>query len=73
MFVCFNPEITGDSLGGGNSEGLKSATIQIDLKFSHPLEDVRNERSGEALGRGQIFNVDWKQNESVVLSFASPS
>ena len=59
--MCFNPETTGDSLGGGNSKGLKSASVQIDLKFSQTLEDVRDEWSGAALGRGQAFKIGWKQ------------
>jgi hypothetical protein len=71
VFVCFNPETTGDSMGGGNSEGLKSATIPIQLKFAQPVKDVRNERTGEALGQGGVFELSWKQNEGVVLSFAS--
>jgi len=71
VLVCFNPETTGDSMGGGNSEGLKSATIPIQLKFAQPVKDVRNERTGEALGEGRTFSLSWKQNEGVVLSFAS--
>lgn len=71
-FVGYNPEITGDSLGGGNSKGLKTATLQIELEFSSPMENVRNERTGEVLGRGQKFKASWKQNECVVLSCDAP-
>ena len=69
LFVCLNPEIRGTSLGGGNSVGLKSDTIAIKLRFEHQVSNVRDERSNLILGDGREFEINWKQNEAVVLSF----
>ena len=69
LFVCLNPEIRGTSLGGGNSVGLKTESVPIKLRFTHPLREVRVERTGQSLPAGSEFSLDWKQNEAVVLSF----
>ena len=63
------PEITGDSLGGGNSQGLKTARLPVTLRFRDEVKNVRDERAGKVLGDGREFRVAWKQNEAVVLSF----
>ena len=70
VFVFFNPEITGSSLGGGNSEGLKTAKLPITLQFRKDIQGVRDERSGKELGSGTELPLIWKQNEALVLSFA---
>lgn len=69
LFVCLNPEIRGTSLGGGNSVGLKAETLPIKLRFTQPKRGVRDERTGQVLGEGNEFTLQWKQNEAVVLSF----
>ncbi len=72
LFVCLNPEIRGTSLGGGNSVGLKTATVPIKLRFAGEVRNVRDERTGRVLGNGAVFAFDWKQNEAVVVSFDMP-
>jgi hypothetical protein len=69
LFVCLNPEIRGNSLGGGNSVGLKTESVPIKLRFTHPVREVRDERAGQKLNAGSEFSFDWKQNEAVVLTF----
>ncbi len=71
VFLCYNPEITGSSLGGGNSDGLKTAKVPVILQFRSEVKGVRDERSGKELGSGREFTLDWKQNEALVLSFAA--
>ena len=71
LFVCLNPEIRGTSLGGGNSVGLKTATVPIKLRFTREVRNARDERTGRALGNSAEFAFDWKQNEAVVVSFDS--
>ncbi len=68
-FVCLNPEISVNSLGGGNAVGLKTAKIPVTLQFSREVKNARDERTGQALGNGREFHFDWKQNEAVVVSF----
>ena len=70
LFVCLNPEVQATQLGGGNAAGLKTDRIKITLRFAAPIADVRNERTGTSLGEGATFDLDWKQNEAIVLSFA---
>jgi len=69
VFVCFNPEVTGTSLGGGNAAGLKTAAVDIRLKFAGPVADVRDERTGKSLGDGDTFAFKWTMCEAVILSF----
>ena len=69
MFVCLNPEVTGTSLGGGNAAALKTGAVNVRLKFAGPVADVRNERTGEALGNGDTFGFQWTMCEAVILSF----
>jgi hypothetical protein len=69
LFLCLNPETRGTSLGGGNSVGLKTASVPVRLQFAAPVQDVRDERSGRTLGSGNEFTAQWKQNEAVALSF----
>ena len=69
LFVCFNPQVVGSPTGGGNSQGLKTDELDIQLKFARPLRNVTNLRSGEKLPDGREFKLLWKMNEAVVLSF----
>ena len=71
VFFCLNPEITGSSLGGGNSDGLKTARIPVTLQFRADIKGMRDERSGKELGDGREFGCERKQNEALVLSFAT--
>jgi hypothetical protein len=68
LFVCYKPEITAGSLGGGNSVGLKKDKIPVTLSFTQPVKQVRDERAGKDLGDGSEFKFDWTMNEAVVLS-----
>ena len=70
LFLCSNPEITGTSLGGGNSEGLKTQVTPVTLEFAAAITEVRDERTGAKLANGREFKFDWKQNEAVVMSFS---
>lgn len=72
VFVTYNPEVTGDEKGGGNSTGLKSDTVAITLDFTKPIASVRDERAGKPLADGSQFKFDWKMDEAVVLSFETP-
>ncbi len=71
LFVGLNPEISGTDLGGGNSIGLKSATVPVTLQFARDVKGLRDERTGKECGAGREFQFDWKQNEAVVVSFDS--
>lgn len=69
LFVGLNPEIRGTSLGGGNSVGLKSDRLSVKLRFTSTISDARDERTGRSLGEGREFELSWKQNEAIVLSY----
>jgi hypothetical protein len=71
LFVCFNPETTGSSTGGGNSVGLKTENLSVTLKFEQAIRNVHNERTGQTLSDGNSFNLNWKTNEAAVISFTS--
>ena len=68
--LCLNPEIIGTSTGGGNAAKLRAEMLKITLQSAVALSDVRNERTGKSLGDGTEFQLDWRTNEAVVLSFA---
>ena len=70
VFLCYKPEISAGSLGGGNSVGLKTDKVPVTLAFKRAVMDVRNERTGQLLGSSREFKFDWKMNEAIVLSFA---
>jgi len=72
LFLCYKPEITAGSLGGGNSVGLKTDIVPVTVAFKQAVSDVRDERAGKPLGSGKEFKINWKMNEAVVLSFAGP-
>ncbi len=70
VFVCFNPEIRGTMLGGGNAAGLKTETVPITLRLARKVAGARDERKQQGLGDGDRFRFRWKMNEAVVMSFA---
>ena len=72
LFVGLNPEISGTDLGGGNSVGLKTATIPVTLQFDSEVKGLREERTGKNHDAGREFSFSWKQNETIVVSFESP-
>jgi hypothetical protein len=72
LFLCYKPEITAGTAGGGNSVGLKSDKVPVTLAFSGTLHNVKDERAGKSLGDGKQFKFDWKMSEAVVLSFDKP-
>lgn len=67
-FLCLNPEISGSALGGGNARQLKTETIHVTLQFGEAIKGLRNERTGEELGDGREFALDWTQHETLLLS-----
>lgn len=69
LFVCSNFEVTGNQEGGGNAAGLKNEAIDITLRFVYPVMNVRDERTGSDLGKGDLFRFRWNQNEAIVVSF----
>ena len=69
LFCTFNPEISGSETGGGNALKLKTDVLDITLKFSKSVMNVRNVRTGASLGNGDRFKLSWVQNEAIVLSF----
>lgn len=69
LFLCANPELTGNELGGGNSVNLKTDRIPITLQFTKDQKGVRNERTHQSLGDGRAFTFDWTMDEAIVLSF----
>src|SRR5207253_1601263 len=71
-FVTFNPEVIGNELGGGNSTGLKTDTANITIEFATPVGNVKDERAGKSLPNGKAFQVSWRMNEALVLSYDSP-
>ena len=68
LFLCLNPE----DLVSSTVVGLRSSTIPITLKFYDTVVNLRDERTGQALGDGYSFNFVWKMNEALVLSFQGP-
>ena len=68
LCVCLNPEVAGNSEGGGNAAGLKTAALPVNLHFAAPVKDARDERTGRALGDGADFKLTWVQNEALVVS-----
>ena len=66
VLLCLNPE----DLISSSVVGLRSGTIPVTLEFYAPVADLRNERTGAALGDGDTFAFSWKMNEALVLSFA---
>jgi hypothetical protein len=72
LFVCANLETEGSETGGGNAVGLKTAPIEITLRFAKAIHAVRDERRSIALPDGRRFPLTWRQNEAIVLSFAEP-
>ena len=69
IFLVTNADSTKSELGGGNSEGLKTAKVDVTLSFAKPIKKIVNERTGETIKDGDKVKVSWSQGEAVVLSF----
>jgi hypothetical protein len=69
LFLISNVDVAGNEYGGGNSVGLKSDALPVELEFAKPARNVIDERSGKKLGDGTAFKMEWKRNEAVVMSF----
>jgi hypothetical protein len=65
VMLVLNPE----NLISSNVVGLRSTTTTVTVKFSMPIQGLRDERTNAELGSGDSFNFNWKQNEALVLSF----
>lgn len=72
LFLVLHPEITGNSLGERSIKGLKTDRLKIKLKFAQKIDGVRNERTGRAFPASDTFELEWKMNEAVVISFDAP-
>jgi hypothetical protein len=70
VFVCLNPELNVNQQGGGNAVGLKTGRVNVKLQFTGEVADARDERTGKPLGKGRSLDVEWKQNEAIVISIA---
>ena len=42
----------------------------VTVRFRRPVKDVINERTGEKLGNGKLFRVDFARAEALFLSYA---
>ena len=69
VFLVSNPDSTKTALGGGNSVGLKTAKLNVTLKFNKAISGVKNERTGKILPSGKTVKVSWQQQEAAVISF----
>ena len=69
LFLVANPEVAAGSTGGGAAAGLKSDTLPVTLAFTRDVSHVKNERTGQSLGSGREFPLQWKMNEACVISF----
>lgn len=57
----------------GESVGISAGPpVTLRLRFTRPVTDLRNERTGQALGEGQEFEDAWMPCEANVYSFAGP-
>jgi hypothetical protein len=68
IFITANPETMAAVTGSDNPVGIRSENIPVKVTFNANVNDVRNERTGEFLGRGREFKFNWKVNEAIVIS-----
>ncbi|MBI1373201.1 MAG: beta-galactosidase [Phycisphaera sp.] len=69
VFVVQSASVTGNALGGGAAVGLSDKTEKIEVRLAGAAKDVRNERTGEKLGDGDRFAVEFNPVEAVLFSF----
>ena len=69
LFLCHDVERHVASTGSGSRFGLSRKTATVRLRFAEPVRDLKNERTGERLGEGTVFEAEWTRNEALVLSF----
>lgn len=71
LFLVRNPVRMARVDGAGSVDGLaESGPIPIELEFRSPVRDLRNERTGKALGSGRRFADQWVPYEAGVYSCA---
>ncbi|MFH1998439.1 MAG: beta-galactosidase trimerization domain-containing protein, partial [Planctomycetota bacterium] len=71
LFLVFHPEMAEKPAGQGGIKGLKTAKIKIRLKFTSKISQVRNERTRETPPSSDFYEIEWKMNEAIVISFAA--
>jgi hypothetical protein len=69
LFLCYNPGWAGLSTGKELNEELKRMTVRFRMKFDFPLKNARDERSGASIPVIDRFEILWKMDEAIVLSF----
>jgi hypothetical protein len=69
LFLCFNPNHAGLAMGKELAKELKNMTVKFRLKFDSPLKNARDERSGTTIPAIDQFEILWKMDEAIVLSF----
>jgi len=50
--------------------GMEDATMKIKLEFAKPVKDLKNERTGKAMGAGKTFEDTFTPWEANVYSYA---
>lgn len=69
VYVVQSAVMGGTELGGGGAKGLIKDKIKIDIEFAGGVKGLVNERTGEVLGDGEKFTVDYDTLEAAFLSF----
>jgi hypothetical protein len=69
VFVLQNATVTGSALGGGGAEGLIRQRSKLTIELPGEINDVRDERSRRALGKGRRFTFEANSVEAVFFSF----
>ncbi|MBI3858398.1 MAG: beta-galactosidase trimerization domain-containing protein [Planctomycetes bacterium] len=55
---------------GETNEEMARGSLKLKLKFAKPVADLRNERTGKALGRGRDFEDDFVPWEANVYTYS---
>jgi hypothetical protein len=72
VFIVQNVPLGGADEGGGHAKGLVKDKMKLDVEFARPVKDVVDERTGNKLGDGATFTVDYDAVEAAFLSFEGP-
>ena len=65
LFAIQNPVLRADG-----SRAVMGGVAHVVVRFRRPVKDVVNERTGEKLGDGRVFRVDYARAEALFLSYA---
>ena len=65
LFAIQNPILRADG-----SRVVMAGAAHVTVWFRSPVKDVVNERTGEKLGSGKLFRVDFARAEALFLSYA---